>query len=103
MRATCCSGSTKFCCPEHPGPVTERAGRQAGDLVYVFPLSRIGVLFYGPRYGLERKGWTTGICDRNDTRAYIRDVDRYRGASRVWVLSLGARPFRVAGRQCAAI
>jgi len=27
--------------------------RQPGDVVYVFPLSRIGVLFYGPRLGLQ--------------------------------------------------
>ncbi len=64
--------------------------------MYVFPLSRIGLLFYGPRYGLEPKDWTSGICDRSETRVYIRDVDRYRGVSRLWVLSSGARPYRVA-------
>lgn len=70
--------------------------RQPGDLVYVFPLQRIGTMFYGPRYGLLPNEWTTGICDRFDTRAYIKDVDRYRGAPRLWILSASTRPFRVA-------
>ena len=70
--------------------------RQPGDLVYVFPLQRVGTMFYGPRYGLLPNEWTTGICDRYDTRAYIKDVDRYRGAPRLWILSASTRPFRVA-------
>ncbi len=70
--------------------------RQPGDVVYVFPVSRIGAMFYGPRFGLKPDQWITGVCDRKETRPYIRDVDRYRGVRRVWVLSAGARPFRVA-------
>jgi len=73
-----------------------QAHRQPGDVVYVFPLSRIGTLFYGPRFGLRPDDWITGVCDRDDTRAYIRDVDRYRGVRKLWVLSSGVRPFRVA-------
>ena len=70
--------------------------RRPGDVVYVFPLSRIGALFYGPRFGLKAGDWITGACDRNETRTYIRDVDRYRGTSRLWVVSSGARPYRAA-------
>jgi hypothetical protein len=70
--------------------------RQAGDIVHVFPLSRVGALFYGPRYGLNHGDWSTSICDRNNTRPYIRDVDRYRGAPRVWLLTTGTRPYRSA-------
>lgn len=70
--------------------------RRAGDVVYVFPLTRMSVLFYGPRYGLQPGDWVTAGCDRNETRAYIRDVDRFRGAPRVWVVSAGFRAFRVA-------
>ena len=68
--------------------------RRPGDAVYVFPLSRIGMLFYGPRYGLHPTEWATAACDRNDTRAFIRDVDRYRGTARVWVLSSAVAPYR---------
>ncbi len=70
--------------------------RQPGDVVCVFPVIRIGVLHYGPRFGLGPGDWVTAVCDRNDTRAYLRDVDRFRGLPRVWVLSSAPRPFRVA-------
>jgi hypothetical protein len=68
--------------------------RRPGDVVYSFPLTRISLLYYGERYGLPRDSWMTGVCDRNDTRAFIRDVDRFRGAPRVWVIPAGHRPFR---------
>lgn len=73
-----------------------RQHRQPGDVVYVLPLTRIGTMYYGPRYGLQPEEWTTGICDRKDTRAYLRDVDRFRGVRRLWLVSSGVRPFRVA-------
>ena len=73
--------------------------RRPGDVVYVMPLARIGVLYYGPRYGLVAGDWVTGVCDREDTRAYLRDVDRYRGTVRLWLLSSSAAslPHRKAG------
>jgi hypothetical protein len=70
--------------------------RAAGDAIHVFPLPRIGLLYYGPRYGLQPDEWNTALCSRDDTRAYLRDVDRYRGFARVWLLSSRPRPYRVA-------
>ena len=70
--------------------------RQPGDLIYVFPLQRIGTQYYGPRFGLSPADWVSGICERDDTRRYIQDVDRFRGVPRVWFLSSGVRPFRTA-------
>jgi hypothetical protein len=70
--------------------------RQPGDVVHIFPLSRVGALFYGPRYGLQPGDWTTARCDRNNTRTYVRDVDRYRGQARVWVLAAGNPAYRTA-------
>ena len=70
--------------------------RQPGDLVWVFPLTRIGTLFYGPQYGLQPDEWITSVCDRNDVRPFIRDVDRFRGVSRLWVITTQAFPYRVA-------
>lgn len=83
---------------EHHRAVLEylKEHRRPGDVVYVFPLSRIGTLYYGPSYGLQPNEWVTGICDRFDTRAYVRDVDRFRGAPRLWLLTSGGRPFRIA-------
>lgn len=52
--------------------------------------------FYGPSYGLQPNEWMTGVCDRYDTGAYVRDVDRYRGTRRLWVLSASSRAYRVA-------
>ena len=70
--------------------------RRPGDVIHVCPLSRIGVMHYGPRFGIGPDDWITGICDRTDTRAYLRDVDRHRGVARLWLLSSEARPFRTA-------
>ena len=70
--------------------------RQTGDEIYVLPIQRIGMSFYGPSYGLQPQDWSTGVCEQNDTRAYIQDVDRYRGVRRLWVVSGSTRPFRVA-------
>ena len=70
--------------------------RQPGDVIYMFPLTTIGTAFYGPRFGLQPDEWQTSVCDQFDTRAYLRDVDRFRGSARVWVLLSGARPFRTA-------
>jgi len=33
-------------------------------------------------------------CDANDTRSYLRDVDRLRGVGRLWVLTGAGRPLR---------
>jgi hypothetical protein len=73
-----------------------REHRRPGDAIHVFPLPRIGLLYYGPRFGLEPGDWRTARCSRDDARVYLRDVDRYRGAPRMWLLSNGARPYRVA-------
>jgi hypothetical protein len=66
------------------------ARRQSGDAIHVMPLQRISALFYGPRVGLLPDHWVTGVCNRDDTRAYIRDVDRYRGVKRLWLISAAA-------------
>jgi hypothetical protein len=70
--------------------------RRPGDIVYVFPLSTVGVRFYGPRFGLRRSDWIGSICDRNETRPYLKDVDRFRGTPRLWIITGGSRSFRVA-------
>jgi hypothetical protein len=73
-----------------------RQHRRPGDAIHLFPLSRIGVLFYGPRYGLHPDEWRTSVCDRNDTRSFLRDLDRYRGIARLWLISSSSRAYRSA-------
>jgi len=70
--------------------------RRPGDVVYVFPLPTVGVRFYGPRFGLQRSDWIASVCERNETRAYIKDIDRFRGVPRLWILTGGGRPMRFA-------
>jgi hypothetical protein len=68
--------------------------RQPGDIVHIFPLSRIGALYYGERYGLRVGEWSTSVCNRNDVRPFLRDLDQYRGVRRLWLISGGSRPYR---------
>ena len=63
-----------------------QAHRRPGDVVYVSFLANSSAIYYGPRYGLRRSEYSLGACDRNDTRAYVRDCDRFRGSRRLWVL-----------------
>ena len=69
--------------------------RQPGDVISVFPLSRVGALQYAPRYGFTSADWTTTICDRGNSRPYLRELDRYRGRRRVWLVSSGTRAYEV--------
>lgn len=71
-----------------------RDNRRAGDSVYVQWMALSGAIYYGPRYGLQRSEWRKGICNGVDVRPFIRDLDRYRGVARLWVVSPGLRPFR---------
>jgi hypothetical protein len=68
--------------------------RRAGDVIYVVQLQEVGTQFYGPRYGLQPGEWITGICDADDARSYLRDLDRFRGVTRLWVLTGSGRPLR---------
>ena len=64
-----------------------QTNRRAGDAVHVAFLANSSAIYYGPRYGLRRGEYTLGACDRYDTRAYLRDVDRLRGHDRVWIIA----------------
>jgi hypothetical protein len=64
-----------------------QANRRPGDAIYVSFLANSSAIYYGPRYSLRRGDYWLGACDRNDTRVFIRDLDRFRGRSRVWVIS----------------
>jgi hypothetical protein len=72
-----------------------RAHKQPGDLVYVNPNAYEAVDHYGPRYGLPPGSYVVGVCDARDLRAYLRDVDRFRGVPRVWVIGSSVPRYRV--------
>jgi MFS family permease len=66
--------------------------RQPGDVIYVMQLGEVGTQFYGPRFGLQPNEWITGACDRDDSRVFLRDVDRFRLTPRLWVVAGSGRP-----------
>lgn len=53
-----------------------------GDGLFVYYGAEGAASYYAPRLGLS--GWVTGDCHREDPRAYFRELDRFRGRSRVW-------------------
>jgi hypothetical protein len=73
-----------------------QARRQPGDVVWVLSILQSPTIFYGPRYGLGPGDWYLGACSRTDTRAFLRDVDRFRGRPRVWVMLGNHGTFRAA-------
>jgi len=75
-----------------------RANRRAGDPMYAYVYSYEALERYGPEYGLSPGSYFVGGCWRDDLRAYLRDVDRYRGAPRVWLITSGVPEFNEAGQ-----
>ena len=68
------------------------ARRQPGDAVYVYYGAERALRFYGPRVGLAVSEATLGGCHRGQPREYLRELDRFRGSSRVWVVFAHASP-----------
>lgn len=65
---------------------------QAGDRVYVFYGAEKAFLYYARRYAFRPAEYTLGRCVRGDRRVYLRELDAFRGASRLWVVITHARP-----------
>ncbi|HEY1250647.1 MAG TPA: glycosyltransferase family 39 protein [Thermoanaerobaculia bacterium] len=60
--------------------------RRPDDAIFI-PYDTIRALrYYGPRTGLDPASVTPGQCHRGDLSAYLREIDRYRGRPRVWVV-----------------
>jgi hypothetical protein len=73
-----------------------REHRQPGDAVFVFPYEVEAVERYGSEYGLAPDDYEIGDCSRDDGRVFLRDVDRYRGRRRVWLLDGSVPALRAA-------
>ena len=63
-----------------------QANRRAGDAVYVYSNAYEALDHYGARYGLPAGSYVAGTCDEHDVRPFLRDVDRFRGTPRLWVI-----------------
>jgi hypothetical protein len=55
---------------------------QKGDAFYVYYTGAYAVSFYGKRLGLAP--FFVGNCHREEPREYFREIDEFRGRSRVW-------------------
>jgi hypothetical protein len=75
-----------------------RDHRRPGDAVFVFPYAIEAVERYGSAHGLAPGDYEVGDCSRDDDRVFLRDVDRYRGLPRVWLLA-GSVPSMTAARR----
>jgi hypothetical protein len=64
--------------------------RRSGDVIYIYYDAVPAVSFYGSQFGLGRSEYITGGCHRGDARAYLSEIDRLRGGSRVWIFLLAA-------------
>ena len=62
-----------------------QARRQPGDSVYVYYGGARAFQFYAARFGFSPGDATIGGCHRGDLRAYLHELDAFRGRPRVWV------------------
>ncbi len=60
--------------------------RVEGDAIYVFAGARQGMAFYGPARGMSGAAYVAGGCHAGQARAYLAELDQFRGRSRVWLL-----------------
>jgi len=68
------------------------ARRQPGDALYVFYGAERALRFYGPRVGIDPAAAIIGGCHRDRPREYLRELDRFRGSPRLWVVFAHASP-----------
>ncbi|MDQ2765814.1 MAG: glycosyltransferase family 39 protein [Gemmatimonadota bacterium] len=71
-----------------------QAHRQRGDRIYVYSNAFQAITRYGPQYGMPVGSYDAGTCDETTTGPYLTEVDRYRGAHRLWVIASSVPDFR---------
>jgi uncharacterized membrane protein len=73
-----------------------QAHRQPGDRIYVYTNAYEAISRYGAQYGMPIGTYDAGACDETSTGPFLLDVDRYRGARRLWVIGSSVPDFRPA-------
>jgi hypothetical protein len=68
-------------------PFLDRAAAEwrTGDSLYVYHSLGQSFLYYAPRYRFAAADYVLGTCSRGSGRTYLRELDRLRGRSRVWI------------------
>ena len=80
--------------PEPLKPVLQamRQAWQPGDRAYVYYGGEKAFLYYARRFGFASGDYVLGRCAREDPRVYLRELDAFRGAPRVWLVVTHAVP-----------
>jgi hypothetical protein len=80
--------------PEPLKPVLQamRQAWRSGDRAYVYYGGEKAFLYYARRYGFTSGEYVLGRCAREDPRLYLRELDRFRGAPRLWLVVTHAVP-----------
>ena len=74
---------------QHLRPVLQHVNerRVPGDKIFVFYGAGPAFGYYAPRLGIPAAGVLSGRCRLADPRGYLRELDRLRGSSRVWLVA----------------
>jgi hypothetical protein len=73
---------------EHIKPVLAHIRAHGGDAdpLYVYGETREAFQYYAPRYGFSTGAYTFGAHPYAAQRQHLQELDRFRGAARVWVV-----------------
>jgi Dolichyl-phosphate-mannose-protein mannosyltransferase len=69
-----------------------RANWRTGDIMYVYYGGDPAFQFYSSDYRFSHNDFVLGKCRRGDNLEYRRELDEFRGRSRVWILLTHAIP-----------
>ena len=74
---------------QHIRPVIEHVSqrRTATDKIYVFYGAGPAVGYYAHRFGLRREDLVLGRCNLGAPRDYLRELETFRGSTRVWIVA----------------
>ena len=70
--------------------------RRNGDRIYVYSNAYQAVARYGALYGMPPDSYVNGTCADSSFLPFYQDVDRFRGAPRLWVIASSVPNFRPA-------
>jgi Dolichyl-phosphate-mannose-protein mannosyltransferase len=73
-----------------------RQAWQPGDRAYVYYGGEKAFVYYARRYGFAPGDYVLGRCAREDPRAYLRELDAFRGVPRLWLVVTHEVPEEVA-------
>jgi hypothetical protein len=57
-----------------------------GDIIYLYYPARFSFWYYADQYGFEESDYIIGIKSKEDPEKYRKDLDRFIGTRRVWIV-----------------